>query len=80
VVRSKANRSEHAVTREISKVLSIVIVFVAKNNRLHGRNRKRRQKFEESQKLEEKIDKKKNHEGKPKNQQRKPKNRQGKGS
>jgi hypothetical protein len=52
--------------------LSIVIVFVAKNNRLRGWNKKRRQKLEESQKLEEKIDKKKkNHEGKPKNRQEK---------
>jgi hypothetical protein len=40
-----------------------------KKNRLRGRNRKRRQKLEESQKLKEKIDKKKNHEGKPKNRQ-----------
>jgi hypothetical protein len=52
VVHRKANRSEQAVTRELSKVLSIVIVFVAKNNRLRGRNKKRRQK------LEAKIDKK----------------------
>jgi hypothetical protein len=29
-----------------------------KNKRLRGRNRKRRQKLEESQKMEEKIDKK----------------------
>jgi hypothetical protein len=64
VVHSKANRSEQAVTREFSKALSIVIVFVAKNNRLRCRNRKRRQKVEESQKLEEKIDKKKNQQGK----------------
>jgi hypothetical protein len=70
VVHSKANQSEQAVTRELSKVLSIVIVFVAKNNRLRGRSRKRRQKVEESQKLEEKIDKK-NHKGKPKNWQEK---------
>jgi hypothetical protein len=48
-----------AVTRELSKVLSIIIVFVGKNNRLRSRNIKRRQKLEESQKLEEKIDKKK---------------------
>jgi hypothetical protein len=59
VVHSKAHRSEQAVTRELPKVLSIVIVFVAKNNRLRGMNIKRRQKLEESQKLEEKIDKKK---------------------
>jgi predicted site-specific integrase-resolvase len=58
VVYSKANRSEQAVTRELSKVLSIVIVFIAKNNRLRCRNRKRRQKIEESQKIEGKIDKK----------------------
>jgi regulator of replication initiation timing len=57
MVHSKANRSEQAVIRELSKVLSIVIVFVAKNNRLRGWNRKRRQKLEESQKMEEKIDK-----------------------
>jgi hypothetical protein len=30
VVHSKANRSEQAVTRELSEVLSIFIVFVAK--------------------------------------------------
>jgi hypothetical protein len=65
VVHNKANRSEQVVTRELSKVLSIVIVFVAKNNRFRGRNRKRRQKLEESQKNGEK-----------KNQQRKAKNRQ----
>jgi hypothetical protein len=58
VGHSKANRSEQAVTRELSKVLSIVIVFIAKNNRLRDRNRKRLQKVEESQKMEEKIDKK----------------------
>jgi hypothetical protein len=58
VVHSKANRSEQAVTHELSKVLSIVIVFIAKNNRLRCRKRKRRQKVEESQKMEEKIDKK----------------------
>jgi hypothetical protein len=58
VVHSKANRNEQAVARKLSKVVSIVIVFVAKNNRLRGRNRKRRQKVEESQKLEEKIGKK----------------------
>jgi hypothetical protein len=40
VVHSKANRSGQAVTHELSEVLSIFIVFVAKNNRLHGRNRK----------------------------------------
>jgi regulator of replication initiation timing len=59
LVDSKANQSEQAVTRELSKVLSIVIVLVAKNNRLRCRNRKRRQKVEESQKMEENIDKKK---------------------
>jgi regulator of replication initiation timing len=58
VVHSKANRSEQAVTRELSKVLSIVIVFVAKNNRLRGRNRKKRQKVEESQKMKKKLTKK----------------------
>jgi hypothetical protein len=58
VVYSKTNRSKQAVTSESFEVLSITIVFVAKNNRLRGRNRKRRQKLEESQKLEEKIDKK----------------------
>jgi phage regulator Rha-like protein len=58
VVHGKANRNEQAVARELSKVLSIVIVFVAKNNRLRGRKRKRRQKLEESQKMEEKINKK----------------------
>jgi hypothetical protein len=50
VVHSKANRSEQAVTCQLSKALSIVIVFVTKNNRLRGRSRKRRQKLEESQK------------------------------
>jgi hypothetical protein len=34
VVHSKANRSEQAVTHELSKVLFIAIVLVAKNNRL----------------------------------------------
>jgi hypothetical protein len=58
VVHSKANRSEQTATREPSKALSIVIVFVANNNRLRCRNRKRPQKVEESQKMEEKIDKK----------------------
>jgi hypothetical protein len=58
VVHSKANRSEQAVTRELSKVLFIAIAFIAKNNRLRGRNRQRRQKVKESQKMEEKIDKK----------------------
>jgi hypothetical protein len=67
VIHSKANRSEQAVTRELSEVLSIVIVFGNKNNRLRGRNRKRRQKVEGSQKMEEKIDKKKNQQRKPKN-------------
>jgi regulator of replication initiation timing len=54
VVHNKANRSEQAVTRELSGVLYIVIVFVAKNNRLCGRNRKRRQKLEESKKNRQK--------------------------
>jgi regulator of replication initiation timing len=71
VVHSKANQSKQAVARELSEVLSIVIVFVAKNNRFRCRNRKRQKKLEESQKMEEKIQKKKN-------QQRKSKNRQGK--
>jgi hypothetical protein len=58
MVHSKANRSEQAVARKLSKFLSIVIVLVAKNNRLPGRNKKRRQKVEESQKMEEKSTKK----------------------
>jgi hypothetical protein len=62
VVYSKAGRSKQAVTRELSKVLSIVIVFVTKNIRLRGRNRKIRQKLEESQK--EKIGKTKKPAGK----------------
>jgi hypothetical protein len=57
VVYGKANQSGQAVARELSKILFIVIVFVAKNNRLPGGNRKKRQKLEESQKLDEKIDK-----------------------
>jgi hypothetical protein len=69
VVHSKASRSEQAVIREFFEVLSIVIFFVAKNNRLRDRNRKRQQKLEESQKLEEKNRQKKNHKGKPKNRQ-----------
>jgi hypothetical protein len=58
VVHSKANRNEQAVARELSKALSIVIVFVAKNNRFRCRSRKRRQKVEESQKMEKKSTKK----------------------
>jgi hypothetical protein len=58
MVHSKANRREQAVTRELSKVLPIVIVFGNKNNRLRCRSRKRQQKLEESQKIEEKFDKK----------------------
>jgi hypothetical protein len=64
VVHSKPNRSEQTVARELSKASSIVIVFGNKNNRLRCRSRKRRQKLEESQKMEEKIDKKKNQQGK----------------
>jgi hypothetical protein len=59
VAHSKANRSEQAVICQLSEVLFIVIGFIAKNNRLRCRNRKRRQKIEESQKkMEEKINKK----------------------
>jgi predicted site-specific integrase-resolvase len=55
VVHSEANPNKQDVTQELSEdLLSIVTVFVVRNNELRaGRNRKRRRKLERSQENQE---------------------------
>jgi hypothetical protein len=71
VVHSKANRSEQAVTRKLSKVLSIVIVFIAKNNRSAVGTEKEDKKSKKAKKNGRKNRQKKNQQRKPKKRQRK---------